>query len=197
MEKYLKGKSKEIKLLSQYLKKMEYNPELSTIQFDFPNTDCDLLTLTTDDEMEYIVCFAFNVLDTMPDYLKNLESYLKTRKTDSSEWFTTKSAFFDSLKAKVRQYTDFVKANSGSKQVTFVVTDHCDDVTSGPAIMLYHDDTCTEFEPPGKPGTPTVVQNHRQSIVLTWTKNQIVVLPLPVISLRRRSTMPIYSNQGF
>ena len=39
MEKYLKGKEREIKQLTQYLKNMS---KVSNIQFDFPDTHCDL-----------------------------------------------------------------------------------------------------------------------------------------------------------
>lgn len=171
MEKYLKCKGREIKLLSQYLKNIEKN---SNIQFDFPTTECDLVSLTADDEMEYVVCFAFNIIsDTMQGYIKNLDSFLRTQKTsfNSSEWFK-KSVVFDNLKSKLRAYTDFVTANCDTKRrITFVVTDHSEDMDHlSPAIILYHNDSCIEFEPPGKPGTPEIVQSHRNNIVLTWTK---------------------------
>ena len=144
------------------------------IQFDFPNTDCDLITLTADDEIENIMCFAFNFnSDTMPDYIKNLQIYLKTGKTGVTESWFGKPIVFDHLKAKklVKAYTDFVSANSETKGMVFVVTNCSEEIdASGPAIMLYDDDSWTKIELPCKPEIPEVTKINRDSVVLTWTK---------------------------
>jgi hypothetical protein len=89
MEKYLKGKSKEIKQLTQYLKNMRKEPKIELL---LPSRDGDLMTLTSDDDIKHVVCFAFNVILDSSAYIDALDSYLITGKVNAKsaaikEWF--------------------------------------------------------------------------------------------------------------
>ena len=170
MEKYLKGKGREIKQLSQHLKNLERQ---SAIKFDFQSTSCDLEMMTTDDEIEYVVCFAFNVTSDTSNYIKNLETFLKAGKTnlaESKEWFE-KADMSKCLRSKLKRFSDFVKVNSDSETSAFVVTDRNEETdASGPAVILYDNGVPVDFQPPGKPGALMADNVTNDSVSLTWTK---------------------------
>ena len=74
MATYIRDKDKEIKLLTQYLKNMRGQPKIVDV---FPTSENDIVTMTTSDEYEFVVCFAFNVTTRENPYLKNLEEYIQ------------------------------------------------------------------------------------------------------------------------
>lgn len=170
--KYLHGKSKEINILAQQLKNMSKEP---IIKFAFPDTDCELSSLTVDDEFEHVVCFAFNVTTEAPAYIKNLKDYLETGSStptvaDGNEWFNQPD-LVKSLYTKSKSFLNFAKANSNSKTTAFVVTSCNEEIdSSGPVIALYTIGICNDFEPPGNPGIPVVQSITAEAVELSWKK---------------------------
>ena len=169
LEIYLRGKEKEIKQLSQYLKNMEKE---SKIQFDFPNTRCNLTKLIIDDKFEYVACFEFNVTSETSVYLRNLERYLQTgenKPPGNKEWFN-KPETAKELKAKSKKFLTFVKENSDNEKVAFAVVCSIKETKeSRPSIILYHNGISTKFGLPEAPGSPQAVQIADNSIDLAWT----------------------------
>ena len=66
MGKHLRDKEKEINYLAQCLKNAEKEPK---IQFDFPNTDCNLDELKFDFTIDQVACFGFNITSDTSPYL--------------------------------------------------------------------------------------------------------------------------------
>ena len=166
---FLEIKSKEVKQLGQYMKTVSKE---SKILRGFQNSDCDLSDLTSNDDIEHVVSLEFNVTSATSPFLKSLEHYLSTGESDSTTdkgWFE-QSDLQKSLRSKLASFTEFVKANTSSENVAFVVSDHNEDTdASGPAIYCYAHGIPTEFEPPGKPGTPKVIKVTADAADLTWS----------------------------
>ena len=88
----------------------------------------------------------------------------------SKEWFE-QSELSNVLVSKLSNFTEFVKVNSRSESTVFVVSDHNEDTdASGPAIYCYTNGIPTEFDPPGKPGTPKAHKVTADGADLTWTE---------------------------
>ena len=170
IEKYLKGKGREIKMLTQYLENMNKEP---AIKFLLPSSDCDLVTITANNKIEHVVCFVFNVTSDTSPYTEYLERYLRTEKTESiscKEWFESTDVSKE-LRSKLQSFSDFVAANPHSQTTAFVVTDRNEETDkSGPAIIIYDNGVLVDLALPGKPGTPHVNRILHDSVDLTWTE---------------------------
>jgi len=169
MEKYLKGKNKEIKQLGQYLKNIRKE---SKIELFLPSRDGDLGALTSDDDIKHVVCFAFNVVFDSTAYTEALEKSLATGKKSISdkEWFNNPIISAE-LRSKSTEFIDFVHTNSDAEGFGFAVTDTNEDTdASGPAIVLYSDGLSEVYEPPEKPGTPSATPVNFNCVNLSWEK---------------------------
>ena len=172
MDKYLKGKSKEMKQLSQYLTNMKKKPKIKLL---LPSRDGDLGAVTSDDDIKHVVCFAFNVVSDSTPYTDALEKYLSTGKKNTKaasmkEWFD-KSGISAEMKAKSSEFLDFVRINSDAEGFCFAVTDTNEETdASGPAIIIYTAGSCEDYEPPGKPGTPSATTVDTNRVNLEWEK---------------------------
>ncbi len=164
-ENYLKDKDDEIKQLAERLKNMGKNRSL---QFDFPDTDCHLTTLKYNDEIEHVVCFAFNVTSETCAYLKNLESYIQTGETkpaDEKEWFHKPEV----TKKLTSEANRFMGLTSISKKRAFVVTSsNRESSDTGPSIILYTTGVPMLLEPPGTPKADLDKVTF-DSVTLSWT----------------------------
>lgn len=173
MERYIRGKSKEIKQLSQYLKNIR---KVSQINLLLPSRDGDLMTLTSNDDYEHVVCFAFNVITESTAYTEALESYMMTEKIKSvtiKEWYDL-GDISGELRSKISDFVDFVQTNSDANSFAFAVTDMNEESgASGPVIILYTDGSPEDYEPPGKPGNLTASTVDCHSIDLEWTKPEV------------------------
>lgn len=175
MEKYLKGKNKEIKQLSQYLKNMRKQPKIELL---LPSRDGDLMTLTSDDDIEHVVCFAFNVISDSSVYVEALDSYLTTGKQNAKsvafkEWFDQPIVSAE-LRSLSSEFLDFVQTNTDVKGFSFAVTDSNEETgASGPAVILYTDGSPEDYELPGKPGAPKASPVDTNSVNLVWTKSEL------------------------
>ena len=153
MGKYLRDKEKEINYLAQCLRQAAKE---SKIQFDFPDTDCNLSELIFDFDIEQVACFGFNVTSDTSPFIKNLECYLQTgeaKQIDKPEWFNTSVA--KQLKAKLIQFVEYVKT-SGDKGTSFVVTNSDSEASeTGPSLILHSSSDSTPFDPSGKSATAT------------------------------------------
>ena len=171
MDRYIKGKSKETKQLIQYLKNMHKE---SKIEHLLPSRNGDLGTLTSDLDVKHVVCFAFNVVSDSTAYTDALEDFLATGKkysksTSVKEWFDN-PAISAELRSKSSKFLDFVRTNSCAEGFRFAVTDTNEETgTSGPAIILYTDGSGEDYEPPGKPGTPSATTVDTNRVNLVWT----------------------------
>ena len=171
MDKYLKGKNKETKQLGQYLKNIQKE---STIEHLLPSTDGELGVLTSDFDIKHVVCFAFNVVSDSTAYTDVLEDYLatgtKNAKASFEEWFDNPAVSAE-LRSKSSKFIDFVHSNSCAEDVRFAVTDTNDETgASGPAIILFTGGSCEDYEPPGKPGTPSATTVDTNRVNLVWKK---------------------------
>ena len=163
--KYLKGKDDEIKQLAQLLKNME---QYRNIQYDFPDTMCDLKTFSTDDKLDHVVCFAFNVTSETCEYLENLKSYIEgggTELADTEEpWFSKP----DTIKILNSDIEKFEKLSSTTKKsgIAFVVTSSIGDnpCKFNPSILVYSHNSM----PFGVPAPPQATEVTINSITLTW-----------------------------
>ncbi len=173
LEKYIKGKSKEMKQLSQYLKNMQKVPKINLL---LPSRDGDLMTLTSDDEIEHVFCFAFNVISDSTTYMEALENYLATDQAKSvkaKEWFDI-AAIASDLRSKSLDFVDFVRTNSDVEGFSFAVTDLNEESdASGPAIILYKDGSPEEYELPGKPVNLKATPIGYNSVKLEWDKPEV------------------------
>lgn len=78
------------------------------IHFAFPDTDCDLTSLTIDDEYDYVVCFAFNVTSDTSSYIANMRGYLEmgeSQSADASDYFNQP----DTTKLRQRNFLILLK----------------------------------------------------------------------------------------
>ena len=167
MDEYIKSKDKELQLLTQYLKNMR---GASKILDSFSTSKKNVITLTTDTQYEYVICFAFNVTSKDSAYLKKLEAYLQNGEEPhpGKEWYKDNN-LLRSVKFQSSHFVEFAKTNSDKEDVAFAVTDHNEDL-SGPGIILYVDGLPEKFEPPGRPGDPHATTITPESVNLTWTK---------------------------
>ena len=167
MATYIRHKEKEIKLLTQYLKNMRGQPKIVDA---FPISENDIVTMTTSDEYEFVICFAFNVTTRESPYLKNLEEYLQHDDLiqHEKEWYE-KQEVSKIMKQKSNQFVKFVAANSDRKNIAFAIADRNEDV-AGPGVVAYVDGLADEdFEFPGKPGTLTTMKEFsHDSVHLSW-----------------------------
>ena len=174
MQKYLIGKNKEIKQLTQYLKNMQKQPK---IQLLLPSRDGDLTTLTSDDDIEHVMCFAFNIVSESSVYVEALDCYLTTGKKDAKsvshkEWFDRPTVSAE-LRSKSKKFLDFVKINSDVEGFAFAATDSNEETgASGPAVILYTDGFPEDYELPEKPETPEATPVDANSVNLVWTKSE-------------------------
>ena len=175
MDSYIKGKRKETKQLIQYLKNMHKESKIVHL---LPSRDGDLGTLTSDFDIKHLVCFAFNVVvsdstaytDALEDFLATGKKYAKS--TSVKEWFDN-SAISAELRSKSSKFLDFVRTNSCAEAFRFAVTDMNEETgTSGPAIILYTDGSGEDYEPPGKPGTPSATTVDTSCVNLVWKKTE-------------------------
>ena len=169
MDKYLKGKSKEIKILHQFVKNMS----TMSIELLLPSRAGFLEALITDDDIRHVVCFAFNVVSNSTAYTDALEKFLATGKNNAKavavkEWFD-KSFTMAEMRSKSSEFLDFVRTNYRAEGFRFAVTDSNEETSaSGPAIILYTDGSGEYFEPPGKPGTPSATTVDTNHVNLVW-----------------------------
>ncbi len=174
MEKYQTKKDREIQQLDQFLKNLAKLPK---IQFAFSGggvAECSLTALTTDDQIDRVVCFAFNVTSDTTPYIKNLERYLHSGTSKSvaqseKEWYESRD-LTKLLRQKSTQFSQFVEANNSvAKNVAFVVIDRNEETDStGPTIIDYADGFPQTFEPPGKPKNLAVSNITHDSVDVTW-----------------------------
>ena len=169
IESYLEGKDREIKSLAQHLTNMQKNPRL---QFDFPDTECDVTTLAIDAEIEKVFCFAFNVTVDTTAYLECLDSYNKTgelKPLEDKEWFC-KPEVTEKLKFETAKFLQFVTTvPEGNKQAFVVTSSSRVSKQLGPSVTLHTGGVSEPFDLPGIPGTPQASQVTMDSITLTWT----------------------------
>ena len=169
MDKYLKGKCKEIKILNQFIKNMS----TMSIELLLPSRAGFLEALITDDDIRHVVCFAFNVVSNTTAYTDALEKFLATGKNNAKavavkEWFD-KSFTMAEVRSKSSEFLDLVRTNYRAEGFRFAVTDSNEETTaSGPAIILYTDGSGEDYEPPGKPGTPSATTVDTNHVNLVW-----------------------------
>ena len=174
MQKYLIGKNKEIKQLTQYLKNMQKQPKIQLL----PSRDGDLTTLTSDDDIEHVMCFAFNIVSESSVYVEALDSYLTTGKKDAKsvshkEWFDQPVVSAE-VRSKSKRFLDFVKINSDVEGFAFAATDSNEETgASGPTVILYTDGFPKDYELPGKPETPEATPVDANSVNLVWMKSEV------------------------
>ena len=171
MEKYLKGKNKEIRLLGEYLEIMRKE---SNVKLLLPSRDGDLTSLASDGDVEYVACFVFNVALDTTAYVGAMKKYLagknNSKVSSVQEWFDDPTISAE-LRLKSSEFIDFVSTNASAKGFTFAVTDMNEEINSpGPAIILCTDDSLEIYQPPGKPGTPTASPISSSSVDLVWEK---------------------------
>ena len=135
---YLGGKENEIKQLTQHLKNLKVD---SRIQYDFPDTECDLVALKCDNKVKHIVCFAFNVTSITSPHTKNLDCYIKTKKLkqapDTKEWFDCKEQS-TRLRLEIEKFLQYVEDTSLRKEkMSYVVTSLDRTLKHDPCILVY------------------------------------------------------------
>ena len=129
---------------------------------------------------DHILSFEFKVLKNDDSFLQSMHSFLRNREVSqrpqasSVPWFKT-SPIMQDLRQKVKQFSALCKANAGSKEVSFIVTDSSkEDVTDKGAVIMHYKYGVSvgEFDPPGRPGKPTAISVEHDSIVLQWKAPQ-------------------------
>lgn len=168
IRKYLDGKEREINQLTQHLKILEKEPN---IQFDFPDTTCNLSALKVNVNCEYIVCLGFNVTSETSPYITMLDCYLKNKKhmpPNDVEWYDDRSVVKE-LRKQITKFRDSAKENSSTNNAVYVATNFDEEIASEhPSLTLYVEGDPKPFNPLGKPGTPKGKPTNN-SIELEWT----------------------------
>ncbi len=168
--KFLKSKSKELKLLCQYMMNLTKDP---SIQFISSRDDSSLYELTTDLQYDHVVLFALNLTSEESNYLLQLKHHLDSTPDCGSsaqpEWFEDQKALKE-LRYKSKQFLDFYKTNKNKDNVMFAVTDQSRDIESvgKPIMILYSNGVPQHFEAPGHPGVPQLENATENSINLFW-----------------------------
>ena len=174
LDTFLKKKSKEIKLLGQYLNNLTRD---TSIPFISSGNDSDLYELTTDYRFDYVVCFALNLGTAEPQYLLRLRQYINmaaqtSAGNDQPEWFEQQQVLKE-LRHKCKQFLDFFKLNRSQENVAFVVVDKSEDTGPSsrgrPEIVLYSNGEPQSFVPPSKPGIPQLEYATETSITIYWS----------------------------
>ncbi len=117
-------------------------------------------------EIEHLVCFAFNVTSENCAYVKNLESYIQSGETkpiDEMEWFHKPEV----TKKLTSEANRFMGLTSIAPKRAFVVTSsNRESSGAGPSIILYTTGVPMLLEPPGTPQASKVTID---SVTLSWT----------------------------
>ena len=172
METYLNGKFREMQYLNQLIKNMGKN---SKVQCAFPDSECSLITLTMDDDIEQVICFAFNVTTNTSPYIENLEYYLQTKQykpKSSKEWYDNPDVTI-MMRQKSKQFNHNIVQTKrlNSKNIVFVATDRYEEISStGPTIIRFTNGVPQSLEAPEKPGNLTAESFTTDSIDLRWTE---------------------------
>ena len=126
---------------------------------------------------DHILSFEFKTLKKEDPFLQSTLSFLRNREVSQrpqASWLKTESMHQD-LCHKIKQFSSFCEANSGSKEVSFIVTDNSeeevmDDPTNKGAVIMHYENGTPfgEFDPPGRPGKPKAISVEHDSIELEW-----------------------------
>jgi hypothetical protein len=162
-ENYLKSKKREIQMLAQHFKNIKW---YSKIQHDFPDTECDLETLISNDKCDYTICFAFNVTSDTCSYLENLKNYVKgseTKVADTEEWFDNPNEI--NITSELETFEKIV-SSAKYLHIPCVVTNKIDGMF-GPTILVYTRGTPRPVTL-DLPGPPQAYKVTIDSVNLTW-----------------------------
>ncbi|XP_033630401.1 uncharacterized protein LOC117292465 [Asterias rubens] len=164
---WIENKDKEMGILQAY---MRLFAGIQIVQ-----SRADLQKLTFDPRIECLVCFSFPAGDEN-GYLDSSAAYLKTNASDSCP--VSKGWFDDittsrNVRKHAKSFMDLSQANQKKTDIVFVVI--CFDEgekqppEKGP-ISLYELGilTTTGFEPPGRPGKPSITNKSHDEIWLEW-----------------------------
>ncbi|XP_072163209.1 verrucotoxin subunit beta-like [Diadema setosum] len=172
VEHWLKRREKEMNIVKTFLKGLN--------SFRIIGSREDLDELLLDFSIEHVVAFSFSSLGLEDDYLKVLSRFIRTQTEESyspkKEWFDN-VATSKRMRMEAKQFKDFANANSTSEETTFVIMGFDDGEESTPeGGSLFHYEhsvlTTKNFEPPGVPGKPEILETYHDSAILRWTAPQ-------------------------
>ncbi|KAM8728502.1 uncharacterized protein AB9X84_001797 [Acanthopagrus schlegelii] len=125
------------------------------------------------------VCFVFTSLGSDEPYLSTLSEYLRqttkpdkpqesrTHDVEKEQWYLLKEVA-DTVRRKVKLFSDFAEANKENKNIKFLAVGSTDESQKGSSIYLHKDGFSVNenFEPPSKPETLTVRDINHNSVTL-------------------------------
>nr|XP_040025923.1 verrucotoxin subunit beta-like [Gasterosteus aculeatus aculeatus]XP_040025924.1 verrucotoxin subunit beta-like [Gasterosteus aculeatus aculeatus] len=126
---------------------------------------------------EHVMCFVFTSLGSPDSYLSTLSSYLRqpeenpqdthTQDIEKEQWFLS-NKIADTLRLKVKLFSDFAVANKENKNIKFLTLGLENEAQKGSSIYLYKDgfSVSENFEPPSRPETLTVSDINHNSVTL-------------------------------
>ena len=169
---WINAKEQEIKILGTYLQGME---DVKSIKFALAPGDLD--AIVNNPNNEYVVCFSFKVIVSNDSLLEQMQAHLREEDVKSRDlvlnpWYKNKP-LMASLRKQVTQFTSFAKANEGTEETKFVVTDGGEIVgNDGAEILLYENGVEEPFSPPLNPKKLTAPKSEVTycSVKLEWSK---------------------------
>lgn len=176
VEKFLKGKKKEVQVLAQHLTNIR-NETADKCIFTGGACEKSLEAVTSNFQYSHYVCFAFNITNKIPSYIECLKKYLSegnimpASSVCDKEWFQRDDK--GKLDQKLKCYLKLAKSNLMKNDIAFVI--NCDERSSenleGPQIILHNKDSVVSvFEPPSSPGELEVKDVTHNSVSLAWAK---------------------------
>ena len=173
LSKWIAGKEKESKILANYLELLKQH---SQVQFKFEENG--MIDLTSDLNINMILCFDFNITCKKDGQLMQMEAYTSGQEVNQEDstfqpWYSSPSVGHE-LRNQLRLFIGLVAANPNEKDVKYVVTnggtDAAVDSDKIPIVSLYDNGFFTEFLLPDQPGKPSASKLTASSIVLIWEK---------------------------
>uniref|UniRef100_A0A1X7U2T4 Fibronectin type-III domain-containing protein n=1 Tax=Amphimedon queenslandica TaxID=400682 RepID=A0A1X7U2T4_AMPQE len=175
LKEWIKRKEEGIKAFTQFLNILK---KVKGIKFSFGAGDLESAVSNVDHN--HILSFEFNVFKKDDPFLQSMHSFLHNKESNQSTpasfapWFKTKAVIQD-LRHKIKQFSSFCEINAGNKEVSFIAPDSSEDATMGKGAAIVHYEygmLAGEFDPPGRPGKPTVISIEHDSIKLEWKAPQ-------------------------
>nr|XP_040026756.1 uncharacterized protein LOC120815821 [Gasterosteus aculeatus aculeatus] len=167
LNEWIECKEREIHMLKSFTNIMK-NTKIVTSQNDL---DAEILS------SEHVMCFVFTSLGSPDSYLSTLSSYLRqteenpqdthTQDIEKEQWFLS-NKIADTLRLKVKLFSDFAVANKENKNIKFLTLGLANEAQKGSSIYLYKDgfSVSENFEPPSRPETLTVSDINHNSVTL-------------------------------
>lgn len=155
LSSWISRKEKEMKVLSTYLEFFK------DIQLVLSQEDLD--NVVNSSKYDRVVCFSLLTTSTQDDLVEQLFDFLRTgswkQECLAAQHWSENPEIINDIKCKARTFRGFAKENESDESTKFIFTNvHKRAGVKVVAVQMYEGGHATDFEPPGRPGKPSVKQ---------------------------------------